>query len=612
VESFSWRELRRDGFADLRRAFGSLLVMLVGFQLLETLLALPLLHLLLRFIMRSKGLVAVSNFDILQFLLTPIGFLYAFGLIGGYAGLMVLRQAAALVLLERANPRGSRPDDDAEQPTRPGSRSLRFADLQRAFRLGQLQLIQLLLLMVPFAILYGLVHLVFLSSQDINYFLAERPPEFLFALGLAGGLTILLAVSGVTLLARWSLALPIVLFEGLTPDAAIRASRERARGRERAIGAALVGWQLVGLGVGVILSLLFRFVTGLLPESLLENAPLMVTMVAIRGALLGFMSILVTLGHATLIRRLYVLSDPHPSSARAAVETDLRAAGRGLSILLLPLALGLPALGSGWLSAPDSRLEPPRIVAHRGYSRAAPENTLAALRAAIASGADGAEIDVQLTRDGRVVLLHDRDFKRVSGDPRRVEDMTFDEVRALDVGRRFGPDFVGERVPTLEEAVDLTRGRLRLNVELKHYGVDRGIGRTTARLLHELNLDLDCDVTSLSAESLADARRTNPRLRTGLIATVALGDITRLEGNLVSLPLERVTPALRRAAERRGLELHVWTVNDERPMRRALRQGVDAVITDDPERMLRVRAAWSELSEAERITLACRSLLGLD
>src|SRR4029077_5001105 len=94
------------------------------------------------------------------------------------------------------------------------------------------------------------------------------------------------------------------------------------------------------------------------------------------------------------------------------------------------------------------------VIAHRGYSRAAPENTLSAFRKAIEVGADVAELDVQETADGVVVVNHDRDLMRVAGDPRRIADITFAEARKLDLGSRIGPECAGERIPTLAEAIE--------------------------------------------------------------------------------------------------------------------------------------------------------------
>src|SRR5262249_52464607 len=144
-----------------------------------------------------------------------------------------------------------------------------------------------------------------------------------------------------------------------------------------------------------------------------------------------------------------------------------------LALLSLPLFLLAPLLLWFDLSryaAAGSRV---LVTAHRGNAHAAPENTLAAIRKAIESGADYAEVDVQRTADGVVVLLHDRDLKRVAGDSRRLDTLTHAEVRKLDVGSWFDPSFAGERVPTLAEVIELAGGRMKLNIELKFFAPAR-------------------------------------------------------------------------------------------------------------------------------------------
>ncbi len=116
-----------------------------------------------------------------------------------------------------------------------------------------------------------------------------------------------------------------------------------------------------------------------------------------------------------------------------------------------------------------SRAGRPLISAHRGFSTAAPENTLAALDAAWRVGADVAEIDVQLTRDGRVVLMHDRTLNRTTDGSGFVKDHTLAEIKALDAGAWFQAKFAGERVPTLAEVLEWSAGRLGFLVEIKNY-----------------------------------------------------------------------------------------------------------------------------------------------
>jgi glycerophosphoryl diester phosphodiesterase len=280
------------------------------------------------------------------------------------------------------------------------------------------------------------------------------------------------------------------------------------------------------------------------------------------------------------------------------------------------LCVGLVLLGPLvlWAELPRRVADRPlvRVTAHRGHSLAAPENTLSAVRKAIESGADYAEVDVQQTADGVVVLLHDRDLKRVAGVPRGIGELPYAEVRKLDVGEWFDPSFAGERVPTLDEVIDLSRGRIKLNLELKFHGPDRRLARDVARLIREGDFESDCLVTSFDYDALLAVKRDNPRLRTGLIVAHALGDVSRVEVEVLSVRAEGLSDEVLRQAHRLGKEVHVWTVNDARQMARMTKRGVDNLITDDPDLAIRVRDEWASLTGAERLVLASRLLLGLD
>jgi glycerophosphoryl diester phosphodiesterase len=112
------------------------------------------------------------------------------------------------------------------------------------------------------------------------------------------------------------------------------------------------------------------------------------------------------------------------------------------------------------------------VVAHRGASREAPENTLSAIRLAIARGVDACEVDVQATADGVLVLLHDEDLARVTRDPRSVWRLSYAEVQRLEAGSWFSRGFAGEPIPRLEQVLDLARGCIALTLELKFRSPD--------------------------------------------------------------------------------------------------------------------------------------------
>ena len=120
---------------------------------------------------------------------------------------------------------------------------------------------------------------------------------------------------------------------------------------------------------------------------------------------------------------------------------------------------------------------------------------------------------MQETSDGVVVVLHDRDLMRMAGDPRRISDITFAEARKLDLGRRSGPEFAGERIPTLAEVIALARGKIKLQIELKYYGKDRGLAEKVAELIRREDFEDQCEVTSLDDDGLMKAKRATPGSR---------------------------------------------------------------------------------------------------
>ncbi len=224
-----------------------------------------------------------------------------------------------------------------------------------------------------------------------------------------------------------------------------------------------------------------------------------------------------------------------------------------------------------------------RITAHRGGSRIAPENTLAALRAAEEELADYAEIDVQITADGVVVLGHDTSLKRVAGINQAIGALDWAELSLLDVGSWFSPEYAGERIPTLEEVLEFCFGRLRLNIEIKNVGPDSPIPELVAELVRAYGYEEQCVITSTSLGYLVRVKQAAPELKTGYVIAAAYGDFYSLEEvDFISIRHSFVTQALVDKLHSQGKEIHVWTVNRRNDMERLRLLDVDNLITDDP------------------------------
>ena len=225
------------------------------------------------------------------------------------------------------------------------------------------------------------------------------------------------------------------------------------------------------------------------------------------------------------------------------------------------------------------------VTAHRGSSRMAPENTMAAIEAAMEEMADYSEIDVQTTADGIVVVCHDLNLKRVAGVDRRLGTMTYDQVSRLDVGSHFSPSFAGERIPTLEEVLEACKGRMKLNIELKNIGNSSSLPEQVAALVREYGMEDQCVITTVKLGYLERVKEMAPELRTGYILAAAYGTYYDNEYiDFISIRSSFVGRKLVEAAHEKGKAVHVWTVNSKTEIEQMKLLGVDNIITDYPVR----------------------------
>ncbi len=230
----------------------------------------------------------------------------------------------------------------------------------------------------------------------------------------------------------------------------------------------------------------------------------------------------------------------------------------------------------------------PLIVAHRGSSRRAPENTLAAFRQAVLDGADAIEFDVRLSRDGEPVVIHDASLGRTTTGAGLICDRTLAQLRHESAGAWFHERFAAERIPALEEVLAELSGRIALNIELKAGRRERSsklVERTCALIAryHPESVLL----TSFYHPFILDARRRDQRMATGFLlhgwhflrrrASVPRADVDYIVCSGTALRKTMVAKA-----HRRGMLVGEYTVNSQQRVARAVRFGIDAIITDDP------------------------------
>jgi glycerophosphoryl diester phosphodiesterase len=233
--------------------------------------------------------------------------------------------------------------------------------------------------------------------------------------------------------------------------------------------------------------------------------------------------------------------------------------------------------------------QPPLVIGHRGFRAKLPENTMAGFQGALALGVDAIEIDVHCTADGVPVVIHDATVDRTTDGSGAVAGLSLDQIRRFHAGvGQFGSAHPDERIPTLAETLDLTRGRCLLVVEIKAEGIERDVVRVLD------GSEGDVMAWSFRPEDVKTMRELAPAIPCALLSPALNGrdpqslfrQALRIGQQGVSLYHSSVDAALVRSATLRGLSVFTWTANEPDDHRRLIEAGVAGIVTDEPDRLI--------------------------
>lgn len=252
----------------------------------------------------------------------------------------------------------------------------------------------------------------------------------------------------------------------------------------------------------------------------------------------------------------------------------------------------------------------PLIIAHRGASALAPENTLAAFCRAMEDGADGIEFDVRLAGDGVPVVIHDADLERLAGRAGRVSNFTSADLQTFDVGSWFNErnphksndEFSLETVPTLARLLGFAcgyKGLLYLEMKCRREETER-LAEVVGEAIRQSDLLPQIIVKSFNLEAVRRMRRLLPEVRTAALFAPKILDVLRKKKRLlkraqwcqadeISIHFSLATGKFVRRAAKKNLPVTIWTANNPAWVRRALNLGINAIITDNPARLLTER-----------------------
>lgn len=603
---------------DLHRNLWALLLYHAIFALLSFFLLTPLLS----WVASSSGRLSINNGEVLSFLLSPRGVLFIL-LVGSVKVVTLYVKHAGMMLIAWESIAGRRMS---------ALRAI-WEVMQRVpglTLLGCYHVAAHVLLLAPAAILGTIVYR-FASSPIHVYFLffenaAARWTGLALALLLAGAIIV---IHGAVYL-HWVFSLPALLVGDRSATSALTYTHDPLREMKRRIGAVVFSFWTVIILLPFALAQGFHAVGGRVFTRLPEEHRLVmpIVMMLMAGYLVAsFIGEFVTVAVNSLtITRLYAglrqtrgakKADRVPVRTKASLQegkeekaecplssgvaepvapcSSRRPHTRQIVAFMVLAAVVSLAAAVTILSDFDLH-DNVKVTAHRGGSSSAPENTLAAIHSAIEEGADYAEIDVRLTADGYAVLLHDKDLLRVAGVKNSVSGLTYEQIKTLDVGSWFSPQFRDARIPLLSEVVAFSAGRIKLNIELKSNGAPHRLTEQVVQILHEHEAVSECVVSSASIEALEHLRNLDPSIRTGCVVSQSIGEVASLDVDFLSVSSRRTTPGLIGAAHAAGKEIHIWTVNKPRQMARFIDLGVDNLITDLPSvarSLLDERAAMS-------------------
>lgn len=228
-----------------------------------------------------------------------------------------------------------------------------------------------------------------------------------------------------------------------------------------------------------------------------------------------------------------------------------------------------------------------KVISHRGQIFGEPENSLKAIESSIRYKVNFAEIDVQETSDGVVVLMHDRSLKRLTGLNKNVDQLTFNQIEKLNLASSTEHDI--ERVPTLDEVIRKSKGRLKLLIEIKPYAKTVDLTNKVVKIIDDNKFTNQCEIHSLSYKILLDVKKLNPNILTGYIISKPIKNLTSLNVNFYSVQEKCITRKMINDIHSKNKEIYAWTVDKKSDINNLINLNVDGIISNKPRLIFNVQ-----------------------
>ena len=573
------KDLLIGSLLDFRRSYKKYIAFGLVYMLVTSYVFVPALSYLFNRLMIMTGSSVLLNQDIFRILLSTRGIISLL-VVGSVAVIMIFIELGTLIIIAH-----QKYHDETVFVTDAVMTTIR--SVPRIIGFGMVHLIFLLLVMIPLIELPVAPTLAW--GLEVPPILMDNIRQTLFSRILYWTVTLCM----VYLTLRWIFTLHFILLEKQHTLQAVRNSVRLTHRTSTKTLAKLVLLNLIifGLSFGILTFVSMIPTLLRLPVNYLVNA----FMVTFTGFLALMLTRILMPLNIIFLTRLYYANDSlknNPAHGRIRITSSRflqkveaviqRMFRRRRTLLAAILVINLVVsfyVGYTLNTELIYRGRPVKVAAHRGDSVNAPENSLSAIRSALELGADVIEFDVQMTSDGIVVLHHDRTLSRMARVPERVDEMSFEALMELEIGSSFSPEFEGERIPTLLEALQLINGQAEALIDVKAYGDSAMIAQRIVAVVELTDSIETSNVQSFDYEVLREIRRLNPDVRIGQIMYYAVGNLAGLDVDFYTIHQGMLSRGLVREARRIGRGVWVWTANTEEEIKEVLQYDIDGIIT---------------------------------
>ncbi|HHO65503.1 MAG TPA: hypothetical protein ENJ71_03160, partial [Epsilonproteobacteria bacterium] len=375
-------------------------------------------------------------------------------------------------------------------------------------------------------------------------------------------------------------------------------------------------WTVISLLVTLVVLGTINFIGDQFAAHYLDSLKVLIFILGLFAALLSLANFLITIFTSATFAALNILlakkygATLNTSMLNTKELSTTWQVNRNKVLLLFAGLLSISVFTGVRFMHASQGIQEVEIFAHRGAAGAAPENTIASFKQAIADGTDWIELDVQESKDGEVIVIHDSDVMKLANVSPKIWESTREELQKIDIGSWFDAKFKGEKIPTFKEVLEVAKGKVKVLIELKYYGHDVALEQKVVEIVESMGMSKEVAVMSLKPEQVEKIKTLRPEWESGILLSKVMGDVSKMNVDFLAVNLGMMHPSLIKTTHNTGKKLYVWTADDPLIMFKMLTLGVDGLITNEPALARKVMEERKKLNPVERLVLHTAVILG--